>query len=93
MVVIKGRHNKLVFIGNHTNIRRIDFLSAGIEQYFFLGLVHKLYFAVPVADDVTDCILSLTVIGEHPYKLVTYKSVIQSPDVFPVNCKELKSTE
>ena len=39
----------------------------------------------PEADDVLYCILVFNVIGEHPYKLVTYKSVIQLPDVFPVN--------
>ncbi len=30
-------------------------------------------------------------IGEQPYKFVIYKSVIQSPEVFPVNNIELKS--
>ena len=34
---------------------------------------------------------SCTVIGEHPYKFDICKSVIQLPEVFPVNSNELKS--
>ena len=48
-------------------------------------LLPKANEVVPVAEEPTLCILSCIVIGEQPYKFVIYKSVIQSPDVFPVN--------